>query len=159
MKVLSLQNRQRTKALDVAFLRQITRCVVEELLDESTYELGIHLVGSNEMAMVNQTFLQHEGSTDVITFDHTEPSETSAEHLYGEIFICIDDAIAQAKEFRTTWQSELTRYVIHGLLHLEGYDDLDPALRRKMKTQENRLLRETTKRFGLSKIQRATKKQ
>jgi probable rRNA maturation factor len=52
-----------------------------------------------------------------------EPSPVdSPMSLHGELFICLDDAVKQAREFRTTWQSELTRYVIHGLLHLCGHD-------------------------------------
>ena len=131
-------------------------------------------VAAPEMARVNQTFLGHEGSTDVITFDHSDPvaadvrrlSHPNApstkrsepphvgcyEFLNGELFISLDDAVKQAREFRTTWQSELVRYVIHGLLHLCGHDDLKPAARRKMKRKENRLLRETAKRFPLAKL-------
>ena len=53
----------------------------------------------------------------------------------------MDDAVAQATEFKTTWQSEVVRYVVHGVLHLLGHDDLQPDLRRKMKREENRLVR------------------
>ena len=72
--------------------------------------------------------------------------------MHGDIFVCLDDAVAQARQFRTTWQSELVRYVIHGLLHLRGYDDRHPAARRKMKREENRRLREITRRFPLAQI-------
>jgi ssRNA-specific RNase YbeY (16S rRNA maturation enzyme) len=61
--------------------------------------------------------------------------------------------VKQAREFGTTWQGELVRYVIHGLLHLCGHDDLMSAARSKMKREENRLLRETTKRFVLAKLE------
>ena len=47
--------------------------------------------------------------------------------LHGELFICVDEAVAQAKEFKTSWQSEVVRYVVHGVLHLLGHDDLQPA--------------------------------
>ena len=46
--------------------------------------------------------------------------------LRGELFISIDDSVAHARRFRTMWQAELVRYIIHGLLHLEGYDDVTP---------------------------------
>ena len=116
------------------------------------------------MTRVNETFLQHAGSTDVITFDHSfgiPPSSGSAsgnrlkpelQTLHGEIFICLDEAIIQAKKFRTTWQSELVRYAIHGILHLQGFDDHRAADRRKMKRAENRLLRELSRRFPISKL-------
>jgi probable rRNA maturation factor len=100
-------------------------------------ELGIHLVSRREMARVNWDFLRHEGSTDVITFDH---GSTRA-RLHGELFISVPDAVTQAREFGTTWRAEVARYVIHGLLHLCGYDDLKPAQRRVLKREEERLVR------------------
>ena len=66
----------------------------------------------------------------------------------------MDDAIAQAREFRTSWQSELARYVIHGVLHLRGYDDIRAADRRKMKREENRLLKEIARLFPLKELGR-----
>jgi rRNA maturation RNase YbeY len=153
MTQLCLRNRQRTRAIDMRFLRKITLCLLKEILDEAQFELGVHLVASEEMAMVNENFLNHKGSTDVITFDYQ-----NTEILHGEIFICIDDAVKQAREFKTTWQSELVRYVVHGILHLKGFDDLVPAARRKMKREENRLLRELSRRFSLGKLQRQLKK-
>ena len=65
-------------------------------------------------------------------------------------YFCLDEAVKQAREFRTTWQSELARYVVHGVLHLRGYDDLAPAPRRRMKREENRLVRKLALHFGLS---------
>jgi rRNA maturation RNase YbeY len=112
------------------------------------------------MARVNWQFLQHEGSTDVITFDHGDSSsdiQHSTSHLHGELFICVDDAVAQAMEFRTTWQSEIVRYVVHGVLHLLGHDDLKPDLRRKMKREENRLVRRLSGRFSLAELSSAGK--
>jgi probable rRNA maturation factor len=66
--------------------------------------------------------------------------------------VCIDDAILQAREFGTTWQSEITRYIVHGVLHLLGYDDLKPQLRREMKRAENRLMRLLSQKFSLAQI-------
>jgi rRNA maturation RNase YbeY len=68
------------------------------------------------------------------------------------LYICLDTAMAQAKQFGTTGQSELVRYVVHGVLHLLGYDDLQPDLRRKMKRVENRLVRRLAGRFSLAQL-------
>src|SRR5579859_50887 len=62
-----IANRQRTKRIDSRRLKQIVNVLLEEL-NITDAELGIHLVGAPEMARVNWQFLQHEGSTDVITF-------------------------------------------------------------------------------------------
>jgi probable rRNA maturation factor len=152
MKVLSLRNRQRTRRVDVQLLRKVIRFLLEELRGQDSFELGIHLVGRDEMARINETFLQHAGSTDVITFNHNEIS--AVEGLHGEIFISVDDAVKQAREFGTTWQSELARYIVHGVLHLEGFDDLERVGRKKMKAEENRVVKLLTQEFAIAKLQR-----
>jgi len=72
--------------------------------------------------------------------------------LHGEIFICVEEAVRQARRFGTTWQSELVRYLVHGLLHLRGFDDSRVRERRRMKKEEDRLLRALTGRFELRKL-------
>ena len=120
-RLIQILNRQHAQPVDKILLTKITRDLLEDCLDVSAYELGIHLVEAVEMALVNQQFLNHKGSTDVITFNHLESDESAT--IHGELFISVDDAMKQAKEFRSTWQDELVRYVVHGVLHLCGYDD------------------------------------
>ena len=139
----AIANRQRARKINKPLLEKIVAELFSEL-EIMEVELGIHLVGAKEMARVNWQFLHHEGSTDVITFDHQESgvrSQKSELKLNGELFICVDEAVTQAKEFGTNWQSEVVRYIVHGVLHLLGYDDLKPQLRRVMKREENRLVR------------------
>jgi probable rRNA maturation factor len=163
---ISISHKQRVKNIDTRFLKKTVQALLAEL-KISEAELGIHLVGKKEMARVNWQFLRHEGSTDVITFDHRDCqlpiSNRQLEtrnwklEIQGELFICVDDAISQAKEFGTTWQAEIIRYTIHGVLHLLGYDDLRPALRRKMKREENRLVRRLAQRFSFAQLSRPAK--
>ena len=123
-------------------------------------ELGITLVGAKAMARVNWQFLQHVGPTDVITFDHMEKRKAESgkrKELHGELFVCVDEAVGQAKEFKSSWQSEVVRYVVHGVLHLLGHDDLKPALQRKMKQEENRQMRRLTRSFALAQLSRPVK--
>ena len=72
--------------------------------------------------------------------------------MHGEFFICVDEAVSQAKNFKTNWPSEIVRYIVHGVLHLIGHDDLKQDLRRKMKRAENLLLRKLAKKFSLAQI-------
>jgi probable rRNA maturation factor len=155
-RVLSFRNAQSTKRINFPLLRRITLFVLKDEFAVPEHELGFHLIDADEMARVNETFLQHTGSTDVITFDHSETPQLNAGMLHGEIFISIPDAVAQAREFGTSWQSELVRYVIHGLLHLRGFDDLQPKLRREMKREENRLLKIVEKQFPLKELSKGT---
>ena len=87
----------------------------------------------------------------MITFDHDD----SGEKLHGEFFICPEVAVAQAREFRTSWQEEIVRYCVHGLLHLRGYDDVRAADRRKMKREEDRVVNELKKQFAVARLSRA----
>jgi len=149
-----IANRQRTKKIHSRFLKEVVTEIFAEL-DITEAELGIALVSATEMAKVNWHYLQHEGSTDVITFDHSSPDneiEGARLQLHGELFICVEDAMAQARQFKTTWQAEVIRYVAHGVLHLLGYDDLKPHLRRQMKREENKLVRHLAPKFSFRQL-------
>jgi probable rRNA maturation factor len=145
-----IKNRQRQLLIDVRLLRQIGRTLLRDLLDRDNFDLGLYIVQAPAMRRLNETFLRHQGSTDVITFAYRDPARPNL--LYGELFVCINEAVAQARRFRTTWQSELVRYLVHGLLHLTGYDDRHPALYGEMKREEDRLLRELRGRFFFRKL-------
>ncbi|HEY3762246.1 MAG TPA: rRNA maturation RNase YbeY [Verrucomicrobiae bacterium] len=148
---ITIANRQRVKKLDASLLKKITSGLLDEL-EVTVATLEINLLDAKEMTALNETFLKHEGSTDVITFDYATASK-----LQGEIFVCVDEAILQAKKFKTTWQSEIIRYIVHGVLHLLGHDDTGAAARRRMKREENRLLRMLGGKFSLAQISRPTK--
>jgi probable rRNA maturation factor len=152
MRRFQVFNRQRTLTLDRVLLRRLARSLLEESLDHQDYELGVHLVAAEEMARLNETFLGHHGSTDVITFNHQENG--ADERLCGEIFISVEDALVYARRFGVRWPKEVTRYLVHGVLHLEGFNDTDPVSRRAMKRQENKLLKELSHRFNLGKLGR-----
>jgi probable rRNA maturation factor len=166
---IAVVNRQRTRKINLRLLKKITNALLAELEIEKA-EIGICLVAVPEMTRLNETFLRHAGSTDVITFDYglgVPPSGGSKrgvvpaqnnrlkpghQTLHGEIFVCVDEAVLQARKFGTSWQSEVIRYLVHGVLHLLAFDDSSADARRKMKREENRRLREIIHRFPLSKL-------
>jgi probable rRNA maturation factor len=167
-----IASRQRTRKINPRRLKQIAEALLADLrIGEA--ELGINLVAAREMTLINETFLRHEGSTDVITFDYSDsagdgarsfkkkklepPHVGSCNCIYGEIFICVDETILQAKKFKTTWQSEIVRYLVHGVLHLLGHDDRNAATRRKMKREEKRRLAGLSEKFSLAQIGGASK--
>lgn len=152
---ITLASRQRTRRVDSRLLRRIVGALLADLRPGERVDLGICLVAASEIQRLNETFLHHAGATDVIAFDYSEHATRSTQHvtcLQGEIFICVDEAIRQAQRFRTTWQSELVRYLTHGLLHLCGHDDRRPARRNRMKREEDRLLRIVSAQFPLSRL-------
>jgi probable rRNA maturation factor len=170
-RVLAIRNRQRTRAVDSRLLRRFVAWLLHELIGVTEYEFGIHLVGAAEMARVNQQFLQHSGSTDVITFDHGStaaraPAASPAREavravsgrrvgmLHGELWVSVDDAVGHARRFGTSWQREIVRYIVHGLLHLEGYDDRTAVVRRVMKREENRIVAALERQFAIRNLAR-----
>jgi len=141
-----VRERRPARAINTRLLRRIVEVFITQLLQREFTELGIYVVGVPEMTSMNETYLQHQGPTDVITFNYAE-GETGP--LVGEIFICLEVARSQARRFGVSWQKELVRYVVHGVLHLCGYDDKKPSQRAQMKREENRLLRLLTDQFRL----------
>jgi probable rRNA maturation factor len=139
MSALQLRNRQRVRPVNLRFLRRLIRRLLRELQPNGAFEVGVHLVAAPEMVRLNEAYLHHAGCTDVITFNHEAGADPG--RLHGEIFICVDEAVGQGRRYRTSWPAEIARYVIHGLLHLRGHDDLEAAARRRMKRTEDRLLR------------------
>jgi len=133
--------------MNLPLLQEIALALARELFPKSSRELGVYFVGRKKIAQLNKRFLDHEGPTDVITFDYSEGAK-----VHGEIFICPDVALRQAKEFGTTPQMELVRYLVHGLLHLRGYDDRTSAKRAKMKRAEDKWVRWTAATFPCEKI-------
>ena len=72
MRTLAFLNGQRTRPLNIRYLRSITTALLDHVAPITDYDLAIHLVSAPEMTRLNQTFLRHEGPTDVITFDYSE---------------------------------------------------------------------------------------
>ena len=99
-------------------------------------ELSVALVGDREMAELNERYLHRAGPTDVLAF----PYETEGDCVRGEIVVNAERAAAEAQDRHHSAEAELMLYVVHGLLHLLGYDDAKPAERRKMRRREAELL-------------------
>jgi len=159
MNELILRNRQRARPVNLRQLRRIARALLAELCAPNDWALGVHLVAAPEMARLNGQFLKHPGSTDVIAFDYRDDAAggnppSAPAGIHGEIFICLDDVVAQARRYRASWQSELVRCLAHGTLHLRGYDDARPELRRVMKREESRLLRRLSRQCPLGRLAR-----
>ncbi len=129
--VVFTRNRQRCWRVDRgALVRLATQTLA--YLDSSLDALGLIFVNDAQMAQYNAQFHHRDGTTDILTFGYDRR---------GELIISTEQAVANARRFRTTPQRELALYVVHGLLHLHGYNDQTTAERRRMRAAERRLLR------------------
>ena len=105
-------------------------------LNFSISSLPINFISSGEITIINKKYLNHNYSTDIITFNYSG----SMDNLDGEIFICYEDAKNNCRKFKNSLPEEIFRLVIHGILHLLGYNDIKTKDYRMMKKQENQLL-------------------
>ncbi|PQO38545.1 rRNA maturation RNase YbeY [Blastopirellula marina] len=101
-------------------------------------EVGIAVVDNAEIHDFNVRFLQHDYATDVITF----PMDQEAGFLSGEIMLSAQYAADEARQHAWTVEEEMTLYVVHGCLHLAGYDDHEENDRLEMRRLEQHYLRQ-----------------
>lgn len=113
---------------------QIGAACVE--LEITSGMLDVSVVDDPRMAQLHREHLNLDSPTDVLTFDHAVAADSP---MAGEIVVCLDEAARQAAG-RHDVELELLLYVVHGLLHLLGYDDHDPAESRAMHEREDELL-------------------
>ena len=98
-------------------------------------EIGYMFVNDEKILEVNNEYLGHDYYTDVITFDYCEGNI-----LNGDIVISLDTVRTNAEKFGKTYEDELYRVIIHGVLHLCGINDKGPGEREVMEENENKAL-------------------
>lgn len=110
-------------------------------------DASIILTTDKEIRKLNKRFMRKNSATDVLAFSFREGdfSNVNPASLLGDVVVSIDAAILNAKIYKTTPQKELYLYIIHGLLHLLGYDDITPRKRAAMRKKEQYYLNRVSK--------------
>ncbi|MBQ7471649.1 MAG: rRNA maturation RNase YbeY [Prevotella sp.] len=98
-------------------------------------EVGYLFVNDERILEVNREYLGHDYYTDIITFDYDEGSTVN-----GDLVISLDTVRTNAEQFHRSYNEELHRVIIHGILHLCGINDKGPGEREIMEAAENRAL-------------------
>jgi len=134
---LNLYNRQRKVRFAFDWLQRLAPIALEECLPvvgkhaaplADLPEVEVTFVSDATIDEVHRRFMNIPGATDVITFDH------------GEIVISTETALAHSHTYGRKLEEELALYIIHGLLHLNGFDDHEPADARAMHREQERIL-------------------
>ena len=97
----------------------------------SIEELNYIFCDDDYLLKINQDYLQHDYLTDIITFDYVSGKKVS-----GDLYISIDRVKENAKDFNVTFENELKRVMVHGVLHLMGYSDKTETAIAEMRTKE-----------------------
>ena len=95
-------------------------------------DINVIFCSDNYILDVNMKYLQHDYFTDIITFDYCE-----GKVLSGDLFISVDSVRENSIEFGTDFEEELHRVIVHGVLHLIGYDDHTEEDKKVMRQKEN----------------------
>ena len=140
--LIEVQNGQRTISLSKCSLNAFAEIALSLAWSRrrkgsdiaSVSVIIVSIVSDKRMAQLHQNFCGIAGPTDVLTFQH------------GEIVISAETAARQARAFRSSLEQELRLYILHGLLHLCGYDDTGPRERAAMERMQDQLLRMTSRR-------------
>ena len=98
-------------------------------------EINYIFCDDKHLLHINQTYLKHSTLTDIITFDYSENNMLS-----GDIFISIERVRENAKKYHVSFENELKRVIVHGLLHLAGYKDKTKELKTIMTRKEDHYL-------------------
>jgi probable rRNA maturation factor len=129
---ISVHNRQRAIKLDVAHLQAFAERAlahVSKIKTARLSEIDVVLISDKRVSALHRRFMNILGPTDVITFQH------------GEIFISVETAWRQARQHNTSTLQEIELYIVHGLLHLAGFDDKTAAAARIMRKIQTRIVR------------------
>jgi probable rRNA maturation factor len=131
-------------------LKKIGRAVLD-LVNESKAELSLALIGDREMRKLNGIYRHKDYPTDVLSF----PAESNLPvepRLLGDVIISVEKAASQAKERGRTLDQEMATLLVHGIVHLLGYDhERSPKDARVMKRLENKIYRRLCEQ-GLIKV-------
>ena len=115
------------KTINNKWLRLVAESEIRRIGD-----ISIIFCSDNYILDVNQRYLQHDYFTDIITFDYCE-----GDRLSGDLFISVDSVRENAVEYGTEFSEELYRVIVHGVLHLIGYDDHNDEDIAMMRKKEN----------------------
>ena len=135
---ITVRNAQRHLPLDRPALQNFAEqalrlCLTSDAVaahrrDHLPRQIDVLLVSDRRIATLHKKFMSIPGPTDVITFQH------------GEIFVSVETAKRNARRFQSSTGNEIRLYLVHGLLHLLGFDDKKPAEARRMETMQSEVV-------------------
>lgn len=134
MGISFVKNSIKTKLANKAELKKWLSAVIKKE-GFRTGKIYFSFIGDEELLAINKQFLNHDTYTDIITFDYNEE-----DIIHGEIFISIDRVIENAIKNEVSFENELHRVMVHGILHLCGYTDKGKKHKLEMTSKENEML-------------------
>ena len=145
---IQIKNLHKSYRINERLVKRIVSFILRYCKRPSRIDLDIIFLTDREIRRLNKRFKGADRPTDVLSFDLSNAPAP----LLGNIFISIDKASENSGIFNTTSEEELTLYIIHGILHLVGYDDETKKDRYRMEKMQKIVLGKLCKREDLSKV-------
>ncbi len=108
---------------------------ISSIHNKKVGDISIIFTNDSYILEINKQYLKHNYFTDIITFDYS-----NIDMIVGDIFISVDTVQSNALRFNTTFNDEILRVIIHGVLHLIGFNDKTDKEQQEMSDQENKSL-------------------
>ena len=137
-------NGQRKVKLNRDGIDAISRYVLGREGPKGRWQLSLYFVGDSKSRDLNREYLKRDVPTDVLAFSMREGPDAD-DGLLGDVVISTHRALANAERFGTSVEDEIARYIVHGVLHLLGYDD-EGKEKERMREREEILLVEVRRR-------------
>lgn len=141
---VNVYNRQSDLKISLGAVKKVVLQVLEEE-SQRCDEVNIHFVDTQKISDLHHKFFDDSTPTDCISFPLDDQEDTFPYRILGEVFVCPATAKEYASKNRRDPFEETTLYIVHGILHLLGYDDLQEDDRKEMKKAEGRHMRKIKK--------------
>lgn len=141
--MILVKNLNKRYKINEGTIKKIAVRILKYIKRPINTELEIIFLSDNAIKSINRRYKKRDRPTDVLSF--------SLDSL-GEIFISLDTALSNSRVYKTEFPEEAVRYVIHGILHLFGYDDESPKARSRMSAKEDRILKSLCEKEDLSRV-------
>lgn len=131
MKIRLINNKLLLEKIEIKKVNKVVKALLEKE-NKELEKIQLILIKDEEILKINKKFLKHHYCTDVIAFNYNKKKKIS-----GDIFISVDRIKSNAIKYNTNFRDELFRVIVHGILHLAGYNDNNELEKKEMSELED----------------------
>jgi len=148
---ISVTNLNRSYRIDKGMVERIAGRILRSKVRSGMVALDMVFLSDARIRRFNRIYKNSDRPTDVLSFGLYPPAGRG-QPAAAQVLISVDRAVMSAPRYGSSASRELVLYIIHGLLHLVGYEDEEPVRKREMAREEERLIRDLWTREDLSKV-------
>ena len=133
---VNITNSQDIVQINPKQIEAIVTCILESK-QVACDEVSIHCVSSEDISKLHEEYFDDPSPTDCITFPIDDKEEDTFYKVLGDVFVCPEVALSYSHTHIVSFEEELTLYIVHGLLHLLGCDDIEEEEEKQMRAEES----------------------